>query len=243
MLAADRVPSRQIPKTVGMHELHVAIWRQPFLADGVKGFWLMPPGRGAASLRSRRLVEDRGIGHRRQKRWLGGSLTIFIPPGWPPSMSTKGERGRRGGRWRVRKVLRSWTFVGVAHLRPEDATFEAMIRGWRAQQMARALRAETIAGQECLMRRYIEATNDYPWKWGRCMSRSGSSRRALSSVLRCRRSAAVWSICACQLRSRPTSSSLGYSDPSVAIRVLYMGGSDDRIHWCRPEQALAKNRL
>ena len=30
--------------------------------------------------------------------------------------------------------------AGVAQLRPEDAMVEAMLRGWRAQQMARGLR-------------------------------------------------------------------------------------------------------
>jgi integrase/recombinase XerC len=33
---------------------------------------------------------------------------------------------------------------GVVQLRPEDAMTEAMLRGWRAQQSARGLRADTI---------------------------------------------------------------------------------------------------
>jgi transposase len=37
LLAADGVPSRQISNTVGMHESHVAMWRQRFLAHGLKG--------------------------------------------------------------------------------------------------------------------------------------------------------------------------------------------------------------
>jgi site-specific recombinase XerD len=55
---------------------------------------------------------------------------------------------------------------GVAHLRPEDAMFEAMLRGWRAQQLARGLRAETIEGREQLVRRFLAETNEYPWGWG-----------------------------------------------------------------------------
>ena len=55
---------------------------------------------------------------------------------------------------------------GVAHLRPEDAMFEAMLRGWRAQQFARGLRAETIEGREQLVRRFLAETNEYPWGWG-----------------------------------------------------------------------------
>ena len=55
---------------------------------------------------------------------------------------------------------------GVAQLRPEDAMFEAMLRGWRAQQIARGLRADTIEARERLVRRFLEATNEYPWNWG-----------------------------------------------------------------------------
>ncbi|MGH9107523.1 MAG: tyrosine-type recombinase/integrase [Acidimicrobiales bacterium] len=55
---------------------------------------------------------------------------------------------------------------GVAHLRPEDAMFEAMLRGWRAQQIARGLRAETIDSREQLVRRFSADTNEYPWGWG-----------------------------------------------------------------------------
>lgn len=54
---------------------------------------------------------------------------------------------------------------GVVHLRPQDAMFEAMLRGWRAQQTARGLAEETIAGREKLVRRFAGFTNDYPWYW------------------------------------------------------------------------------
>jgi len=54
---------------------------------------------------------------------------------------------------------------GVAQLRPEDAMFDAMLRGWRAQQTARGLREETIGGREQLVRRFVEFTNEYPWGW------------------------------------------------------------------------------
>src|SRR5665213_181123 len=55
---------------------------------------------------------------------------------------------------------------GVAQLRPEDAMFEAMLRGWRAQQVARGLRAETIEARERLVRRFAAEANEYPWRWG-----------------------------------------------------------------------------
>lgn len=77
---------------------------------------------------------------------------------------------------------------GVAQLRPEDAMFEAMVRGWRAQQSARGLRAETIEDRERLVRRFLEATNEYPWNWGPAhmeewmVSLSGEHHLALSTI-------------------------------------------------------------
>ncbi len=55
---------------------------------------------------------------------------------------------------------------GVAQLHPEAAMVEAMLRGWRAQQLARGLQQDTIEARERLMRRFGEFTNDYPWQWG-----------------------------------------------------------------------------
>ena len=55
---------------------------------------------------------------------------------------------------------------GVVQLRPEDAMFEAMLRGWRAQQAARGLREDTIEPRERLVRRFLEFTSEYPWNWG-----------------------------------------------------------------------------
>jgi integrase len=55
---------------------------------------------------------------------------------------------------------------GVLQLRPEDAVFEAMLRGWKARQVARGLREGTIAPRERLVRRFLEFTNEYPWSWG-----------------------------------------------------------------------------
>ena len=54
---------------------------------------------------------------------------------------------------------------GVVSLRPEDALFDVMLRGWRAQQVARGLREETIAPREQLVRRLAAFTNQYPWDW------------------------------------------------------------------------------
>lgn len=54
---------------------------------------------------------------------------------------------------------------GVRQLHPEDAMFEAMLRGWRAQQTARGLRAQTIRRREGVVRGFAAFTNDYPWNW------------------------------------------------------------------------------
>jgi integrase/recombinase XerC len=54
---------------------------------------------------------------------------------------------------------------GVVQLRPQDAMVEAMLRGWRAQQVARGLREDTVAPRERLVRRFLEYTNEYPWAW------------------------------------------------------------------------------
>ncbi len=55
---------------------------------------------------------------------------------------------------------------GVVQLQPEDAMFEAMLRGWRAQQTARGLREDTVVPRERLVRRFAEFTSEYPWNWG-----------------------------------------------------------------------------
>ena len=48
------------------------------------------------------------------------------------------------GRGELAGAARLELVSGVAQLRPEDAMFEAMLRGWRAQQASRGLREETV---------------------------------------------------------------------------------------------------
>ncbi len=77
---------------------------------------------------------------------------------------------------------------GVVQLRPEDAVFEAMLGGWRAQQAARGLREDTIAPRERLVRRFLVFTNEYPWSWGSAhveewtQSRMAEQRLAPSTI-------------------------------------------------------------
>jgi integrase/recombinase XerC len=70
------------------------------------------------------------------------------------------------GRSDVAGAARLGLVSGVVQLRPGDAMFEAMLRGWRAQQAARGLREDTIAPRERLVRRFLAFTNEYPWNWG-----------------------------------------------------------------------------
>jgi hypothetical protein len=59
-----------------------------------------------------------------------------------------GVLGGRVGRVELAGAARLELVSGVVQLRPEDAMFEAMLRGWRAQQVARGLREDTIAPRE-----------------------------------------------------------------------------------------------
>ena len=54
---------------------------------------------------------------------------------------------------------------GVVQLRPEDAVLDAMLSGWRAQQVSRGLHEVTMASREALVRRFVDFTNEYPWHW------------------------------------------------------------------------------
>src|ERR1039457_1515538 len=57
--------------------------------------------------------------------------------------------------------------AGVVQLRPEDAMVEAMLRGWRAQQMARGLREDTVVPRERLGGRFLEVPSEERWAWSR----------------------------------------------------------------------------
>src|SRR5680860_588095 len=54
---------------------------------------------------------------------------------------------------------------GVVQLRPEDAMVEAMLSGWRAQQFARGLRADTVDARAKSVRWFLAHTNEFPWQW------------------------------------------------------------------------------
>lgn len=54
---------------------------------------------------------------------------------------------------------------GVAFLAPEEAVLEAMLAGWIAQQTSRLLALTTIEQRVLLVRRLVNFSNDYPWRW------------------------------------------------------------------------------
>lgn len=53
----------------------------------------------------------------------------------------------------------------VAHLRPEQAVFEAMLAGWCGQQSSRYLSLITISQREAVLRRFAGFTGSWPWEW------------------------------------------------------------------------------
>jgi len=53
----------------------------------------------------------------------------------------------------------------VRYLNPADQVLEEMFTGWRRQQLSRNLAFATIDGRERLVRRFLDYTNEMPWRW------------------------------------------------------------------------------
>jgi site-specific recombinase XerD len=80
--------------------------------------------------------------------------------------------------------------TGARQLHPEDAMFDAMLRGWRAQQRARGLRDRTVEARTSLIRRFLSFTNEYPWRWApghveEWITSLVAERRLAPSTIRC----------------------------------------------------------
>jgi site-specific recombinase XerD len=58
---------------------------------------------------------------------------------------------------------------GVPLLRPEDQVFQAMLDGWRNQQLARNLARSTVEGREATVRAFAAYVSAYPWAWSPAM--------------------------------------------------------------------------
>jgi site-specific recombinase XerD len=54
---------------------------------------------------------------------------------------------------------------GVGYLEPERAVVDAMLEGWARQQRVRFLKPATIGRRKAVVRRLIEFSNEYPWRW------------------------------------------------------------------------------
>ena len=55
--------------------------------------------------------------------------------------------------------------TGCTPVRAEPALFEAMLDGWRSQQLARRLGESIIGARERTVRRFAEFTGGWPWSW------------------------------------------------------------------------------
>jgi integrase/recombinase XerC len=53
----------------------------------------------------------------------------------------------------------------VALLRPQDQVFQAMLDGWRNQQLARRLALSTVEGRERQVRAFADHAQTFPWLW------------------------------------------------------------------------------
>lgn len=54
---------------------------------------------------------------------------------------------------------------GSPLLRPEEQVFEAMLSGWRDQQLSRNLALATVEDRLVLVRRFQRFTGEWPWHW------------------------------------------------------------------------------
>jgi integrase/recombinase XerC len=55
--------------------------------------------------------------------------------------------------------------AGVPLLRPDAQVFEAMLEGWRQQQLSRSLAFSMVDALLDLLRRFQVHNGDYPWRW------------------------------------------------------------------------------
>ncbi|WP_207890871.1 site-specific integrase [Rhodococcus sp. Eu-32] len=53
----------------------------------------------------------------------------------------------------------------VTPLHPEEQTVEDMLTGWRNQQLCRNLQLHTIEQRQQMVRRFLDYTNELPWRW------------------------------------------------------------------------------
>jgi integrase/recombinase XerC len=62
-------------------------------------------------------------------------------------------------------VVRLHLADGVPLLRPDEQVFQAMLDGWRNQQLARNLARSTVEGREGTVKAFAGYVSAYPWAW------------------------------------------------------------------------------
>ncbi len=55
--------------------------------------------------------------------------------------------------------------AGVPLLRPDTQVFEAMLEGWRQQQLSRNLAFGTVDSRLDLLRRFQDHSGEFQWEW------------------------------------------------------------------------------
>ena len=55
--------------------------------------------------------------------------------------------------------------AGVPLLRPDAQMFDAMLEGWRQQQLSRNLAFGTVDSRLELLRRFQDHSGEFPWQW------------------------------------------------------------------------------
>ena len=71
-----------------------------------------------------------------------------------------------GGSWSVPGAAPGLFVLGEQRLlRPDEQVFEAMLAGWRDQQLSRNLGEPTVRRRLEGVRRFQRFTNDWPWRW------------------------------------------------------------------------------
>ncbi|MEU8835659.1 hypothetical protein [Streptomyces sp900116325] len=70
-----------------------------------------------------------------------------------------------GGDGLVPGSARLHSVDGLSLLRPDEQVFEAMIKGWRNQQLARNLSLGYVNDQERTVRAFTRHADVMPWHW------------------------------------------------------------------------------
>lgn len=83
------------------------------------------------------------------------------------------------------RLLTSASNVALAN--PEEQVFNAMIEGWRNQQLSRGLREQTIRNRTATVSRFRDFVDKPPWRWtvadvDEFTAESGGRTRTLSTM-------------------------------------------------------------